>query len=216
MNDILVFTPVYRLEPETIVGIFALEGAGPISVLFQRDNPSGNGRLDHLHQYQRGRELFLSGSFSHMLVIESDIIPPPDTLVRLLEMDVDLAYGCYVFRASPVVNVFEKYYADRPKKKAQNIGQSLSVRGLWPAACEAGIVECSGGGLGCVLIKRQVLAAIDFRIDEAEKDRGPYADSYFTRDVYAAGFTMQANTFVLCGHKDEDGEILEPHRVMPL
>lgn len=207
--NVLVFCPVWMAaQPETVQAIFSLHHNGPISQLFQRENLTGNGHQDTLHQYQRGREAFLSGPYDAMLVIEDDIIPPPDTLERLIALNADMAYGVYVFRQSrpkwPVVNIFERY--DPP---GRNTGESLSV---WPekyaAAVRQGVVPCSGGGLGCVLIKRHVLEAIPFRL---EQPNGPHCDSYFTDDVFHAGWTMMADMRVRCGHKRRDtGEILWP------
>ena len=90
----------------------ALEWEGALSLLLQRDNPTGNAYADHLHQYQRGREAFLNGPYEAMLVIESDVIAPVDTLWRLEGLGglgADVAYGVYVFRAGGVVNVLERY-----------------------------------------------------------------------------------------------------------
>jgi len=99
-------------------------------------------------------------------------------------------------------NVFEKY-----PQPARNIGESLSVRGLWPAALEQGIVECSGGGLGCVLIKRHVLEAVPFKPVDGLSG---HCDWIWTEDVYRAGYSMKADTAVICGHKDVDGTVLYP------
>ena len=223
MFDLLVFTPVLRLEPETVHSIFSLEWDGPISFLLQRDNPvrcddpREQGVKNHLHQYRRGRKAFLDGNYEGMLVIESDIIPPKDTLTRLAALDVDLAYGCYTFQVSPVVNVALRYGSPpgnigmvKPAPyKARNVGESLSTRpGLWDAAIEQGVVDCSGAGLGCVLIKRRVLQEIDFRIGWPESKA--HCDSYFTIDAYKADFTMKADTAVFCGHKTVDGNIKYP------
>jgi hypothetical protein len=178
-----------------------LEWDGPLSVLLQKDNPTEDGHLDHFHQYQRGRDLFLNGPYDAMLVIESDILPPADTLKRLAALESDVAYGCYVFRASQVVNILEKY----PVPDARNIGESLTVRGLWADAVKKGTIECSGGGLGCILIKRKVLEAIPFEFV------GPgHCDWNWTEDVFRYGFSMKADTGVICGHKDDDGTILWP------
>lgn len=192
-----------------------MEWDGPITYLFQRDNPvrSDNEReqsvKNHFHQYQKGRQVFLDGPYQSMLIIESDIIPPIDTLTRLDALNVDLAYGCYVFQENPVVNVFERYYADLPgHPRARNVGQSLSVRGKWEESLTAGIVACSGGGLGCVLIKRHVLEAVDFRIGWPESKA--HCDSYFTIDVYESDYTMKADTRVICGHKSKEGVISWP------
>lgn len=208
VQDVLVFTPVLRLEPETVAGIFALEWDGPLSILFQRDNPvvgddpRAAGYQNHLHQYQRGRELFLSGGYDALLVIESDIIPPPDTLKRLAALPADIAYGAYLFRGGRVVNILERYYGW--PRQCRNMGESLTGRGLWNAAVEQGVIDCSGSGLGCVLIHRHVVEAVPF--DPAVE--GGFFDWQWTQAVYSAGYRMMADTAVQCGHKDTSGEVL--------
>jgi hypothetical protein len=192
--DVLVFVPVLRLQPETVMRIFELEHDGPMSIMLQRDNPTGNGHDDHYHQYVRGRELFLNGRFDAMLVVENDILPPADALTRLQAVDADVAYGCYMFR-SGVVNVLERY-----KQPARNMGESLTVRGLWQAAKKQGVIECSGAGLGCTLIKRHVLEAVPF-----SPPSPAHCDWKWTEDVYRAGYSMVADTMVLCGHQLEEG-----------
>lgn len=217
INDVMVFTPVYRLEPETYEAIFNLEWDGPLTFVFQDDNPHhvpGNERKtgveNHLHQYRRGRETFLAGRYDAMLCIESDIIPPPDALKKLAALDADLAYGVYMFRVSPIVNLFEAY--NRPSR---NHGESFSIRHLWPPPRQ--IMECSGGGLGCVLIKRHVLEKHDFRLSQPTSL--VHCDSPFTGDCWQAGYDMRADTTVICGHKDEHGHIKWPpgvaHHAIP-
>ena len=206
MHDVLIFTPFLRLEDRTLEALTRLEWEGPLSLLLQRDNPTGDRVQDHLHQFRRGRQVFLAGTYEAMLVIESDILPPPDTLKVLAGMDCDVAYGCTVFRAkgsSHIVNILERY-ADW---QARNPGESLTIRGLWPEALRQGVIECSGSGLACVLIQRLVLEAIDFHTED-----GLYCDNTWTRDVFAAGYSMKASTRVLCGHIDEDGTVLWPER----
>lgn len=205
IRDVLVFTPVYRLEVETVKALMGLRWEGALSLLMQRDNPTGNGVLDHLHQYQRGRERFLAGRYDAMLVIESDVVPPADTLVRLAAVDADVVYGCYMLRVdpdNPVVNVFERY-AD---PQARNVGESLTVRGLWSAAQAAGLVTCSGGGLGCTLIHRRVLDAHPFEIP-ADEPR-VWCDGYWTQSVFRSGWRMMADTGVRCDHVCPDGRVL--------
>lgn len=209
MRDVLIFTPVLRLEPETVHSLMMLEWDGKLSILLQRDNPTGNPVQDHLHQYRRGRTAFLQGTYDAMLVIEADIIPPPDTLARLAALDCDLAYGCVAFRSGPphVVNVLERY-----PQPARNIGESISLRpGLWEAAQKTGVIECSGSGLACVLIKRHVLEALEFREVTGAPD--VYCDLQWTREAYEAGFSMKADTRVMCGHIARDGTMLWPEVV---
>lgn len=215
IRDVLVFVPVYRLEPETVESVLSLQWDGPLSWLFQRDNPLAEaecedervrGVLNHLHQYRRGRETFLQGRHDAMLVIESDIIAPPDTLQRLAALDVDVAYGAYIFRRSRHINLYHHY-----GEGARNPGEPLTVMpGGWEQAKRRGVVRVSGAGLGCVLIKRHVLEAVDFRTLSPDMSPRVHCDSWFTTDVYAAGFQQWADTAVLCGHKDTDGVVLWP------
>lgn len=193
--SVLVFTPSGpRLEPETVQAILALKHPAPVSRLFQADNPyrdDDGGRRNILHQYQQGRAAFLAGGYDAMLVIEADIIPPPDALNRLLALEADLAYGVYRFRHTDRINLVER---DEPE------------RYLELAALHDGPVEVGGSGLGCTLIRRHVLELIGFRWGGGRA----YADHYFTTDAREAGFSMRADTRVVCGHKDERGNVLWP------
>lgn len=202
IRDVLVFTPVLRLEPETVRSIFALEWGGALSFLLQRDNPTGNPYQDHLHQYQRGREAFLAGPYEAMLIVESDIILPPDALNRLAALDCDVAYGCYLYRDGQVVNVLERY---KPwPEYAKNPGESLSIRHMWQAAQRKGVIDCSGGGLGCILVHRRVLEEVPFE-DKYTYGGKQFFDFPWTCAVYNAGYRMMADCDVQCGHVDKDG-----------
>jgi hypothetical protein len=215
VRDVLVFVPVYRLEPETVAAVMKLEWGGAISWLFQRDNPQPAMRdelkrkvMNHYHQYRRGRETFLKGSYDAMLIIESDIIPPADTLKKLAAVGTDVAYGVYQFRGSDIVNIFERY-PDNSGQKARNVGESLSVRQkVFKQAVRQGIYACSGAGFGCVLIRRKVLEAVPFRVEYPQN--GAYCDTWFTEDVWKAGYSQAADMSVICGHKDVDGTVLYP------
>lgn len=201
MKRVQVFTPVYRLEPETVEAVLAIRWSGPLNWIFQRDNPTDDSRLNILHQYQSGRERFLAGDDEALLVVESDIIPPPDAIQKLAALDADVAYGVYRFRVSNVINVFERY-PGRPR----NEGESLSLHPhKLRRAVSAGRTACSGGGLGCALIKRHVLERIEFRLEDTA-----HCDTYFNRDVLRGGFSQMAEMSVVCGHKREDGVILWP------
>ena len=211
VRDVLVFTPILRIEPETLDAIFSLEWDEKISFLLQRDNPIGPMRdklkrsvMNHLHQFQRGREMFLAGSYDAMLVIESDIIPPVDTLEKLAALDADCAYGVYRFRASNVINVYERY-----PQPARNMGESLSVhpRKL-KAAVKQGIYPCSGAGFGCILIKRNVVEEMPFYVRWPK--HGAHCDTPWNEGVYQAGYSQIADMSVICGHKTPEGEVLWP------
>lgn len=191
--SIMIFTPVLRLQPDTAKAISRLVYDGPLTVVFQRDNPTGNGKADHLHQYRRGRQFFIAGGFDYLMTIEDDIVPPPDTLTKLIALNVDVAYGCYFFR-SGVINVLERHPAGR------NPGESLSIRGRWPAS---GVIDCAGSGLGCTLIKRHVVEAHPF-----SGDGHHFFDCDWTKEVYQAGYEMRADASVFCEHLCTEARIV--------
>ncbi len=209
IRDVMVFVPVYRLEPATVQAVMALAWDGPLTHIFQRDNPSADGKANHLHQYRRGRETFLAGHYDAMLIIESDIVPPADALQKLAALQVDLAYGVYVFRSKHfnTVNIFERY-PDSGGQRARNAGESLSVKPwLLAWAIRDGRYPCSGGGFGCLLVRRRVLERIDFRMGSAAT---AFCDTFFTDDAWKAGFSMEAEMTVLCDHIDVDGTVFHP------
>ncbi len=216
IRDVMVFVPVYRLEPRTMQAVMKLKWNGAITRVFQTDNPHNgsadkrapDGVLNHLHQYTRGRESFLAGRYDAMLIIEHDIVPPKDALMKLAALNVDMAYGVYVFRVrnSNTINIFERY-PDNNGERARNPGESLSCKPwlLWRAIREKKW-PCSGGGFGCILIRRRVLEKISFRLDGGTG----YCDSPFTEDAYRAGYLMAAEMTVLCDHIDKDGTVFKP------
>ncbi len=208
IKDVMVFVPVYRLEPRTMQAVMELEWDGVITRVFQTDNPTADGVYNHLHQYTRGRESFLAGRYDAMLIIEHDIVPPKDTLKKLAALSVDMAYGVYIFRDkhSNTVNIFERY-PDNNGERARNTGESLSCKPwlMWRAIRERKW-PCSGGGLGCILIRRRVLEKISFRMEDGHG----YCDTPFTDEAYTAGFSMAADMTVLCEHIEKDGTIYKP------
>lgn len=197
---VLLFCPTYRLEKETVDAIMKIKPIGPMEILFTRDNPYGDGYTDVLHNYRKGRAAVLDGGYDALFVVESDMIPPADALIKLAAMNTDIASGLYMYRhGRPMVNALRK-------EGSKNPGQSMT---LFPnealRAKRKGVVETGGAGIGCVLIKRRVLEDIDFR-----NDHGAYCDWFFTADSMRAGFKWMINFDVVCGHKRPDGIVIWP------
>lgn len=221
---LLLFCPTYRLEPETVGAILG-QAHRPIDILFTRDNPfpgTDRGRANILHNYRKGRLACLDGGYDAMLCIESDIMPPLDCAERLIRLEADVAYGLYAFRVtSDCVNVAWRH-VDGQGKPGRNPGEALTTR---PSEYrrlveKSAVIECSGAGTGCVLIRRRVLEQIDFRLDPDYAGHptgaGGFPDTYFTQDVYRAGYSMKADLGCVCGHKREDGVVIWPPYTRPM
>jgi hypothetical protein len=209
---ILIATPTYRLEPEMLEAALAMErGAHRVDWLFSFGNkqasPEDRGKAAILENYRRMRGVLLSGPYDALLTLESDVIAPPETLIHLAALieqhGADVAYGGYYFRHGTNVHINLLRHV-----QSSNPDAPLTLRpDQWYAAYDAqGPIQVSGSALGCTLIARTVLDKIDFR------ESGVHCDTPFTADVWRAGYSMMADTRVLCGHKRPDGVIMWPQR----
>ena len=201
---VLLVCPTLRLEERTVRAITHLQWTAPIDFYFTRDNPYSQdvqrGYYNIWHNMTKARQTFLNGNYDAMLVIESDILPPPETLIKLACVDADVSGGLYVMRhGTPVPNAFVYVPAqDDP-------GTFYSREEL--AASWGGVIRANGVCLGCALIRRHVLEQITFRM---HAHCAP--DWTFMTDCNHAGFVTACDTSVQCGHIRPDGVALWPDK----
>ena len=159
------------------------------------------GQLDHFmpsgadkqpnsiaRKYEWARTMALEGGYDALLTAESDMLLPPDALERLMTAGADVAYGLYCFRQSPYhwnacseLTRFEaRLWTENPESAVQRWGAIAAVKGL---------------GLGCTLIRREVLETVTFRYHPTAQ-----ADHYFALDTALCGFNQVVDTTVICGH----------------
>lgn len=153
-----------------------------------------------LAQYSYARELCLRGPYDAMLTVEEDMILPHYAVRALCDTPAPVVYGTYMLRhGEPVLNAWQ-YIG------TAGLGMSLDK---YPAELrrfqQAGVGRVSGCGLGCTLIRRQVLEAIPFRASTAVYQA---PDMPFALDCVRLGITQLARFDVRCGHIDK-GVILE-------
>ena len=153
-------------------------------------NPHGTKMANVTAQYQRGRELMLAGEYDAMVTVEHDMVLPGHTLQTLWDDGAPVVYAPYLLRhGQPVLSAWQK-------KNERNLGMSLS---LYPRelaqARQAGRWEVSGVGMGCTLIRREVVERIPFR---GAPDSAP--DIPFATDCLRGGVTQIARFDVACGH----------------
>jgi len=197
-------TPHNRLEPETIRAVFTQVYTGHIDHHFTRYNPDPVPGHNIVAAYKRLQAVFLAEpKYSHMFILENDIIPPPDALERLLAVDADITYAVYCFRrGTPVVNIT---HIDTTNTLTDNAAE-------WRRDFERGaVVPCTGLGFGCTLIRRHVLERFEMR----SRFGGGDADTELAKDARAAGLVQRAHLGVVCGHKRPDGCVLWPTATRP-
>jgi hypothetical protein len=193
---VLVFTGTFGdgPHPETIASVQALEFEGQFRHEVSFHNPwPGYDLRNVTAQMNRGRTLALDGGYDAMLAVEHDMRIPPEALQALWDTGAPVAYGVYVFRQAPtIINACERY-----PQGSINMGESLSLRSTRAAKRRPRVVEISGVGFGCTLIRREVLERIEFRDSE-----GGGCDIPFAQDCLKAGIKQVADMSVLCGHWD--------------
>lgn len=160
---------------------------------FGRDGPGQVGNQNILYLYVRARELFLRGAWTHMLTLEDDILPPPDALPRLLGLGMPVAYSLYCWRRQGHPwSAYRVLFEDSGESYIHELPQIARA-----AARDGAALEVRGVGLGCTLIRRDVVEAVDFRIPPGRRFA---CDWYFAWDVQRAGYRQACHFGVQAGH----------------
>lgn len=143
----------------------------------------------------------IEGGYSHLMLIEADMVFPVDSMRRLLEIDTDVAYGLYVARLKPRMWLcFQEI--------SQTLFYSVSADRERAVSLWGQVVPSKGMGFGCSLIKREVLEQISFRINH----RNNMADDLpFCLDVEAARFESKHDLGLICGHINGDKVLWPDH-----
>jgi len=192
---LLIYCPMYpgerRIKHMTLDSIFALDcGQHKCDVVF------GGGDANTTKKYNEARRMLLDGKYDAMLTVEADMVIPAITLQRLYRVNADVIYGLYVSRHSKKWLVFDEL--------APTVGSYACDTADFPKNAWGKVVESKGVGLGCTLIKHNVLENIPFR------DGGLMScDWYFSLECEEKGFTQKHDLGVVCGHID-GGEVLWP------
>lgn len=159
----------------------------------------------YTHQAENGLvEDFLDDStLTHLFMTESDMILPPDCLVKLLELDKPVASGIYFLRngrGQPCL--FQKVLTSRENPYV------FSPVTAFPTTVP---FRVDHPGLGCVLFKREVFAKLDYPyFDLAAKKYG--SDMYFFSKVKWADIEVWAHPGVRCDQIDYKVETFEDYR----
>ena len=147
-------------------------------------------------------EFLRKKEFDALLMLDLDMLHPEDLLVRLREHDVDIVTGHYYRRQlSPMTSIAE-----------------LAPDGTWPYVPlldvpHSGLHEIACAGLGCVLIKREVIEAVAKELPPLSHpfDNGPMKwltgsdlvigpDKRFFSLARKLGYKFHLDATVRCGH----------------
>lgn len=142
-------------------------------------------------------ERALENNMTHVLFIDDDMIYEPDSLIRLMQHDVDIVTGLYLVRSFPHRPAFFDKAYNNGRCKYATMSPEFGIDNGKP-----GLVKGVNCGLGFVLISTEVFKKLDkpyVRLGEIEKD-GWCDDVGFFNRCRAAGYDVYCDTSVQIGH----------------
>ena len=186
VKKILIAIPTAKyIEPETMKSIY------------DQIIPEGyQTELQFFYGYQIDQirnliaDWIVNKDYDYLFSVDSDIIFPPDTLIRLLNHDKDLVTGIYRQRLpNQTLEVYD-----------QNL-QNIPIDNL----PENSLIEIGGCGFGCVLVKKKLFVKIgypQFVYHSAIDHKDTFSeDNHFCKAARENGFQLYADTSLFCGHK---------------
>ncbi|MEK6882249.1 MAG: hypothetical protein AABY22_21705, partial [Nanoarchaeota archaeon] len=132
------------------------------------------------------RDIFLQGNYTHLLMLDSDILLPKGLILKYLAWDKDCVTGSYQI-AQKINQPTTCIFADTKKLYTLlSIGLTEEPVKVWAS------------GLGCMLIKRKVLQKIKFR--NLITAQGTLEDMLFCKDIRSNKFELWADMSKLLPH----------------
>jgi len=188
-KKILIAIPTARnIEAETFKSIYDLETPDGYDVTFQ---------YFYGYSVDQVRNLIADwtvNGFDYLFAVDSDISFPKDTLRKLVAHDRDLVSGLYIQR-KPGQHVLEVYKFNDHGGVTNIPIEEIQGRGL---------VEIASCGFGCVLIKAKVFREVgypQFVYHSAINHANTISEDVdFCRKALSKGFSLWADTSVLCNH----------------
>lgn len=184
MKKILIAIPTARyIEAETFKSIYDLEIPEGYKTDFQ---------YFYGYRVDQVRNLicdWVVRDYDYLFAIDHDITFPTDTLIKMLNHNVDLVSGVYRQRLEP--QMIEIYDLNQYR---MTIGQIYGKS----------IVQIGGCGFGCVLVRKEVLSSIGYPQFEyypaLDHNNTISEDTDFCRKAMKQGFKLWCDPSILCGH----------------
>lgn len=187
IKNILVAIPTNKnIEPDTFKSIFDLQVPDGYKLDFQ---------YFYGYQIDQIRNLIADWGkrYDYLLCVDSDIVLPYDCIEKMLAADKDIISGLYIQRI-PGTQILEIY------KDASNGVTNHQFEDIK----DLGVFQISACGLGCCLIKSEVLRTMEyphFVYKSALSHAHTFSeDIYFCCKAREIGFTVWADATIRCEH----------------
>jgi hypothetical protein len=143
------------------------------------------------------RQYAIRNDYDYLLHLESDVFPPSDVIQRLMIHDLPIVSAMYMIDFGKDSHLMSQ--------EIEELGQLRETRNLKDGqdliSINGGLQKTFHCGLGCVLIRRDVLEQIEFRWEQGAMIA---PDGMFAFDTNGLGFNKYIETSVLCEHRNND------------
>ena len=185
---ILIAVPTYEtITPNTFKSIWDLEPGGhELNFEFVKGYDCAKARNDI------GQKT-LDDGYDAVLMIDSDMIIPKDAIINMTDKPFDVVLGCYP-KANTKERLVNLFKLGKPNYVDRYTYDTLPK--------ERFIVK--GGGFGCALVHAKVFKNVAFPwFKYVVYDNGGNLseDLYFCHQARKAGFVIDAEPKVRCGHQ---------------
>lgn len=147
--------------------------------------------------HQQCRRYFLSNNYEYMLHLETDIFPPFNIIEHLMMQELDVMAALYHIgtgnESSLMIQTEEKHGIIHQMANSENL-EFADIN-----FANGRVKKVFNAGLGCVLLKRQVLKDVEFRWPEGS---AVFPDSIFAADLRMVGYHTYLDTSIYCEHRN--------------
>src|SRR3990167_7105212 len=144
----------------------------------------------------RLREEFLKTDYDYFFMLESDVFPPINILVELLNHDVDVVSGIYMIGQGMR---WKRHCAVMPFMPVEE-AKKLPENNVEIQLSKERLVRVLQGSMGCNLIKRKVLEKINFFYLRAKNQYIVHDDTFFFNECEILGIKVYVDSLMMCQH----------------
>ena len=148
------------------------------------------------------RDYFLKNDYTHLLSIESDLLPPVYIVDKLLAHRKGVVSAPYFTHT----NSSARLMVQEMSTMNATFGQFRSIPIMDSfLSMDSGLKQVGCMGLGCTLIEREIVEAIPFRCTPDERTQNEaFADSFFASDLARAGVAAWLDTSITITHLNQN------------
>lgn len=186
-RKVLIAVPTFdKAEPATFKSIYEMNKPCPCGFDYVKGYGAAKARNDIARRA-------INEGYEYVMMVDSDVVLPPNALELMLEGNADVVLGCYP-RKNTMTGQSEIFSDGKNYGDENNI--SYAALEQLPDR-----IDIKGGGMGCALIRTSIFNKMQFPwFTYVEYQTGDVLSEDLSFCEKAKGFSIQADTRVRCGH----------------